>query len=135
MMAAPQIASTVPALRVVTVLAIWGAAIIGAVYMLRAVRAVLHGPNGTYAPDVADANAWRKLPFALLLASLLVFGFFPQLLTEKITPVAEQIVSMATATSPSQTPLTPALSPSEGERENRRQSLDNTNAAGGLIAD
>src|SRR6266576_496969 len=33
-----------PALRVVTVLAVWGALIIGAVYMLRAVRATLHGP-------------------------------------------------------------------------------------------
>ena len=40
---------------------------------------------------------WRKLPYALLLASLLVFGFFPRLLTEKIKPVTEQIVNMATA--------------------------------------
>jgi hypothetical protein len=30
-----------------------------------------------------------------LLASLLVFGCFPRLLTEKITPDAEKIVSMA----------------------------------------
>ncbi len=33
-----------PCSRVVTVLACWGALIIGAVYMLRAVRAMLHGP-------------------------------------------------------------------------------------------
>src|SRR5207249_3554909 len=104
----------VPALRVVTVLAVWGALIIGAVYMLRAVRATLHGKDRTYATEVSDANAWRKLPFLILLASLLVFGFFPKLLTEKINPVTKQIVSMATATSASQTPLTPALSPSEG---------------------
>ena len=88
----------VPALRVVTVLAVWGALIIGAVYMLRAVRAVMHGPaqdNRTYATDVTDANLWRKLPYAMLIASL-VFGFFPKLLTEKIKPVTEQIVNMAT---------------------------------------
>jgi NADH-quinone oxidoreductase subunit M len=87
----------VPALRVVTVLAVWGAAIIGAVYMLRAVRAVLHGTDRTSAWNVVDASPWRKLPFVILLASLLVFGFFPKLLTEKVKPVTEQIVNMATA--------------------------------------
>jgi NADH-quinone oxidoreductase subunit M len=89
----------VPALRTVTVLAVWGALIIGAVYMLRAVRAVMHGPaqdDKTYATTVTDANLWRKLPYAVLLASLLIFGFFPKLLTEKIKPVTEQIVNMAT---------------------------------------
>lgn len=91
---------TEPALRAVVVLAIWGALIIGAVYMLRAVRTVMHGPSDearAYAPNVADATLWRKLPYALLIASLLVFGFFPRLLTEKIKPVTEQIVSLATA--------------------------------------
>ena len=86
----------VPALRVVTVLAVWGALIIGAVYMLRAVRAAMHGPSPEKWVNVADANLWRKLPYAILLASLLVFGFFPKLLTEKIKPVTEQIVNMAT---------------------------------------
>ena len=38
-----------------------------------------------------------QVPYALLLASLLVFGFFPRLLTDKIGPVTEQIVNMATA--------------------------------------
>ncbi len=118
----------VPALRVVTVLAVWGALIIGAVYMLRAVRATLHGADGSAATNVFDANAWRKVPYVVLLASLLVFGFFPRLLTDKIKPVTEQIVKMATATagvvaavkSDADSPLTPALSPSEGARENLR---------------
>ncbi len=89
----------VPALRTVTVLAVWGSLIIGAVYMMRMVRAVMHGPleeNRTYATNLMDANAWRKLPYALLIASLLVFGFFPRLLTEKIKPVTGRIVNMAT---------------------------------------
>jgi NADH-quinone oxidoreductase subunit M len=81
---------------VVTVLAVWGALIIGAIYMLGAVRAALHGPMPEKWANVSEANAWRKLPYALLLASLLVFGFFPRLLTDKIKPVTEQIVGMAT---------------------------------------
>ena len=85
-----------PGLRVVTVLAVWGALIIGAVYMLRAVRAALHGEMSDRWANLSDANLWRKLPYAVLLASLLLFGFFPKLLAEKIKPVTEQIVNMAT---------------------------------------
>ena len=78
----------------VTGLAIWGALMIGALYMLRAMRNVLHGPLPEKWSSLTDAtNVWRKLPYALLLASLLVFGCFPRLLTEKITPDAEKIVS------------------------------------------
>ncbi len=102
------------ALRVVMVFAVWGALVIGAVYMLRAVRAVLHGPVADKWNDVSDAtNAWRKLPFALLLASLLAFGFFPRLLSEKIKPDAEKIVMMVNAARP----LTPALSAAEADSE------------------
>jgi NADH-quinone oxidoreductase subunit M len=79
----------------VTVLAVWGALIIGAVYMLRMARTVLHGSLPEKWSGLADANLWRKLPHVLLLASLLVFGFFPSLLTEKIKPVTEQIVFAA----------------------------------------
>jgi NADH-quinone oxidoreductase subunit M len=85
--------------HLVTVLACWGALIIGAVYMLRAVRSILHGPLGAEWPRLADAgNLWRKLPFALLLASLLVFGFFPRLLADKITTDAERIMEMVDST-------------------------------------
>jgi NADH-quinone oxidoreductase subunit M len=119
-----------PPLRLITVLAVWGALIIGAVYMLRAVRTALHGPMPEKWANVVDANLWRKLPYALLIASLLVFGFFPKLLTEKIWPVTEQIVKMATtkavANSGANVPLTPALSPSEGERENRSPAFGRT---------
>ena len=55
--------------RLVTVLACWGALIIGAVYMLRAVRKMLHGPLPAKWEGIADATAWRKLPFATLLAA------------------------------------------------------------------
>jgi NADH-quinone oxidoreductase subunit M len=80
----------------VTILACWGALIIGAVYALRAMRNILHGPLPEKWAGVADApHLWRKAPFIILLAGLLVFGCFPGLLVEKIRPSAEQIVGMA----------------------------------------
>lgn len=90
----------VTTLRGITVLAVWGALIIGAIYMLRAVRASLHGEMAEKWANLSDANLWRKLPYALLIASLLVFGFFPRLLTDKVKPVTEEIVKMATAKAP-----------------------------------
>jgi NADH-quinone oxidoreductase subunit M len=83
---------------VVTVLAVWGGLVIGGIYMTRAVRKILHGPMPDKYANIADAtNPWRKLPYALLLASLLVFGCFPKLLTDQIEPDANKIVNMANA--------------------------------------
>jgi NADH-quinone oxidoreductase subunit M len=76
----------------VTGCALWGALLIGALYMLRAVRNILHGPLPEKWNAIPDAGLWRKLPYALLLASLFVFGIWPRLLTEKITPDAQKIV-------------------------------------------
>jgi len=85
--------------RFVTVLAVWGALVIGGVYMTRAVRTVLHGPLPEKYSNLADAGLWRKLPYALLLASLFVFGCFPRLLTDQIRPDADKIVSLSHTTS------------------------------------
>ena len=74
----------------------WGALVIGAVYTLRAVRKILQGPVPELYARTQDANnLWRQLPFLILLACLLIFGCFPRLLTEKIKPAAEVIVSLA----------------------------------------
>jgi len=51
------------------------------------------------------SHVWRKLPYALLLASLFVFGVWPRLLTEKITPDAQKIVAMANLVLEKQAPL------------------------------
>jgi NADH-quinone oxidoreductase subunit M len=88
----------------ITVFAGWAALIVGAIYMLRAVRTMLHGPLSTEWAAVPDANAWRKVPFVVLLVSLLVFGCFPALLTNKIKVSAEEIVTMANAKAPVGTP-------------------------------
>jgi len=80
----------------ITVLAVWGALVIGGVYMTRAIRQILHGPLPERWNKLPDAgNVWRKLPYALLLASLLVFGFVPALLLNKINPDAQKIVNLA----------------------------------------
>jgi NADH-quinone oxidoreductase subunit M len=67
----------------VTVLAVWGALIIGGVYMLRAIRNVWHGEKEW--PPLNDASTlWRRAPYGLLLACLILFGCFPRLLTDNI---------------------------------------------------
>ena len=69
-------------------------------------RAVMHGAMPEKWAGISDANLWRKLPYAVLIVSLLVFGICPKLLTDKIKPVTEQIVSMATVTVK---PVTPTV--------------------------
>ena len=60
---------------------------------------MLHGPLPEQWANVADApHLWRKTPFILLLASLLVFGCFPRLLTDKIQPSVREKVVVATLT-------------------------------------
>jgi len=78
----------------VTAAAVWGALLIAALYMLRAMRTVLHGPLPEKWSALPDAsNLWRRLPYALLLAALLVFGCWPRLLTDKIRHDAQNYVS------------------------------------------
>jgi NADH-quinone oxidoreductase subunit M len=79
----------------VTILSVWGALVIGGIYMTRAVRNILHGPLPEKLSNLPDAtNIWRKLPYVILLASLFVFGCFPKLLTNQIVPDAQKIVNM-----------------------------------------
>ena len=69
-----------------TVLAV-GGILFTAVYLLRAVRKVFYGPLTREWRDVEDAKGWAgRLPFALLLGSLLLFGFWPQGLLRIIEP-------------------------------------------------
>lgn len=83
-------------LSLLTSMAVWGGLVIAAIYMLRAVRSILHGPLPAELERVSDAQGWwRKLPFALLFVTLLIFGSWPRALTDKIRPSAERIVSMA----------------------------------------
>jgi NADH-quinone oxidoreductase subunit M len=70
--------------RIITIVAVWSALVIGAVYMLRAIRKLLHGEPAVDGPVAEDISNWKRLPYALLIGVLLLFGFYPKLLTEKI---------------------------------------------------
>jgi len=111
----------------VTILACWGALIIGAVYLLRAVRNILHGPLPEKWNGVADApHLWRKAPFVILLACLFAFGCFPRLLTDKIKPDAENVVNMANSA--------PAYAVSYGAASLPRRSSERRRARAGSVA-
>ena len=69
---------------IITGIAVWSALVIGAVYMLRTIRKLLHGIKGDNTPETEDISKWQRLPYALLTAVLLLFGFFPRLIAEKI---------------------------------------------------
>ncbi len=92
-------------------IAAWGGLVIGAIYMLRAVRSIWHGqPARARAQDEAeaagsltalpDANAWRRLPFVLLLGALLWFGVFPGRLASRIQGSVDPILKLATRPAP-----------------------------------
>jgi len=75
-------------------MAIWGALVIGGVYMLRAIRNIWHGEKSW--PAIADpANGWRKLPYVLLLACLIALGCYPRMLTDSIAVSVDPVVRMA----------------------------------------
>jgi NADH-quinone oxidoreductase subunit M len=110
---------------VVVVIALWGALVIGGVYMLRAIRNIWHGAKPW--PGISDpASAWRKLPFALLLACLIALGCYPRLLTDCIRSSVEPIARMASSGSvlkdnpantiphPAENPQLAAPKPGEG---------------------
>jgi NADH-quinone oxidoreductase subunit M len=88
-----------------TVLACWGGLVIGGVYMIRAIRLMLHGPVPERWAGLKDASAWRRVPFVILLAALLLFGVFPRLLTDRVKPAAADVVSRAEGTYLVQQPL------------------------------
>lgn len=91
-----------------TSIAVWGGLVIAAIYMLRAVRDILHGPLPDEFAAISDAEGWwRKLPYVLLFVTLLLFGLWPSALTKKIEPAARNIVNMATRISP--VPAQPAV--------------------------
>ena len=81
--------------QTITVIAAWSALVIGGLYMLRAIRNILHGSQGEDWDNASDAKPLVATAFGLLLAVLLVFGFAPNLLTKRIKGEVEKIVRLA----------------------------------------
>ncbi|MCS7091535.1 MAG: NADH-quinone oxidoreductase subunit M [Verrucomicrobiota bacterium] len=83
----------VPELRWVTVGALFGALVVGAVYMLRAVRQVVHGAPSQTATRGVDLLGWQqRWPYALLVAILLFLGWFPQVLVSRVEPAVAGLI-------------------------------------------
>ncbi|MBI4368512.1 MAG: NADH-quinone oxidoreductase subunit M [Candidatus Omnitrophica bacterium] len=75
-----------------TVLAIFGI-VVTATYMLRMVRHVFYGAPNPHWEKLKDAKALMiKLPYGLLVAVLLVFGFWPSFLLNAIRPTTEALL-------------------------------------------
>jgi NADH-quinone oxidoreductase subunit M len=71
--------------RAATVVALWGV-VISAVYMLRAYRSVFLGEMDRRWNDVVDLARPLRWPLVMLLAGLLVAGFYPQFFLNLIAP-------------------------------------------------
>ena len=82
-------------LKTLTVIAAWSALGIGGLYMIRAIRGILHGPLGGDWAKAADLSPLIATALGLLLAALLVFGFAPGQLAKRIEGDVAKIVSLA----------------------------------------
>jgi NADH:ubiquinone oxidoreductase subunit 4 (subunit M) len=83
--------------QIATICAVWGI-VVTAVYLLRAVRSTFFGPMDAKWEKLQDAvTPWRRLPYALLIAALLVFGFYPPLATEMISQSVDKFVVVSPA--------------------------------------
>ena len=103
--------------QIATVCALWGV-VMSAVYMLRAYRRTFQGPlraefapapaTGTIDPDVAavpvvlgagrgDLPNFLRWPIVLLLVGLVIVGFQPKRMLDKITPGLAALINPATS--------------------------------------
>lgn len=71
-----------------TIIALWGV-VISAVYVLRAYRSLFYGESLQKADAPADMTWACRLPVLLLLGTLLLVGFAPEILNQFIRPAVE----------------------------------------------
>lgn len=79
--------------RIAVILALWGV-VISAVYMLRAYRAVFMGDINKRWNGLQDIAPHLRWPVILLLATLLVAGFYPQLFLKLLTPSVQAFLTL-----------------------------------------
>lgn len=90
--------------KVPVIIACWGALVIGSIYMLRAIRAIWHGPITKPDGVLCDA-AGNRLPFVILLAALIWLGFCPNWLVRRIEPSLKTILQPFSNRSQAVTPM------------------------------
>ncbi len=71
--------------QIATVLGLWGV-VISAVYMLRAYRRTFMGTLGERWKKLVDLRLGVRVPVALLVGTLICYGFFPQSFVRMIAP-------------------------------------------------
>ncbi|HEU0208956.1 MAG TPA: NADH-quinone oxidoreductase subunit M [Candidatus Udaeobacter sp.] len=71
--------------QIATILSLWGV-VISTVYMLRAYRKIFMGSLREQWQKLPDLRPALRVPISLLVAALLCYGFFPQLLVRIVTP-------------------------------------------------
>jgi len=67
--------------------------VIGAFFMLRALRNICFGPTPVRWQMLADANLFARVPYLLLLGVLIWVGVYPRALVETIKPATAQIIT------------------------------------------
>jgi len=72
-------------IQIATFIAIWGV-VISAVYLLRAYRKIFFGDAKRSYPEATDLSLHSQLAVSLLVVTLLVVGFYPNLLLRYIVP-------------------------------------------------
>lgn len=81
-----------PLFRIATICAVWGI-VVTATYLLWAVRSSFFGPLDERWKQLQDATSpWRRLPYVMLVAVLLVVGFWPRTLTDIIQPTVKNSI-------------------------------------------
>jgi NADH-quinone oxidoreductase subunit M len=103
--------------RIATICAVWGI-VVTATYLLWAVRTSFFGPFDEKWSLLKDATTMpQRFPYALLIAVLLVVGFWPRLLTDIIQPsVAQQVLATHRHESPRMTATTETLRFAQGNK-------------------
>ncbi len=89
-------------IRWIVAAAAWGALLVAAVYMLRGIRTMFHGPLAEDWRGASDpVGIWRRLPFVVLLGGLLVVGVWPRVLTDRIEPAVRPVAEALARPTPS----------------------------------
>ena len=78
--------------KTATVFALWGV-VISAIYMLRAYRAIFMGEPGKAGVGWVDPVMHLRVPVVLLLATLLISGFFPNFFLGYLKPTVEALLA------------------------------------------
>jgi NADH-quinone oxidoreductase subunit M len=80
--------------QIATVLALWGV-VISAVYMLRAYRRTFMGPVNPESNwnTLVDLRQSLRVPVALMVCTLICFGFFPQSIVRMVAPQMRSVLS------------------------------------------